>query len=356
MAKDYYQILGVTKGATPEDIRRAFHKLAHKYHPDKKTGDESRFKEINEAYQILSDEKRRQEYDTYGSADFGASGGGQQSGAWDFGGFNAGQGMQFDLNDLFSEFFGRSSGRGGGRRRGRDISVDIQIPFAEAVFGSERRVLITKIGVCDTCSGTGGAPGSKQVTCTICNGQGKLHETKRSLLGSFTAVRECDTCTGSGKVSDKKCDTCSGYGVIRKSEEVKITIPAGINNDEMIRLSGQGEAAARGGVAGDLYVKVHVENHPTFRRENDDLLMDLSVKLSDAILGTEQDITTLDGKIKVKIPAGISTGEILRVKHRGVPISPSRRGDLHIHIKVKTPEKLSRKAKKLVEDLRVEGV
>lgn len=356
MAKDYYQILGVERGATSDDIKKAFHKLAHKYHPDKKGGDESKFKEVNEAYQILSDERKRQAYDTYGDstgADFSAAGG--PAGGWDFSGFETGgQGFQFDIGDLFGEFFGGGS-RGRRSRRGRDISVDIQIPFVEAIFGSERTVLITKIGVCDHCRGNGAEPGSGKRRCDGCNGRGKIHETRRSLLGSFSAARECEVCNGSGEVPEKRCHDCGGSGVVRKNEEVKIATPPGVNDGEMIRLTGRGEAAPRG-TAGDLYVKVHVERHPVFRRDGDNLVTDLPIKLTDAVLGAEQELKTLDGQLKVKIPEGISSGEILRVKGRGVPTGPGRRGDLYIHIKIKTPDKLSKKARQLVEDLRKEGL
>ncbi len=374
MAKDYYQILGVERGATSDDIKKAFHKLAHKYHPDKKGGDEGKFKEVNEAYQVLSNSRKRQAYDHYGQAGgdgFSAPGG---PASWDFGGFSApgaapaggqgpasgwdsaGQAFQFDLGDLFGEFFGGSP-RGGRRRtrRGRDISVDIQIPFAEAVFGSERTLLITKIGQCDNCAGKGAEPGSSKRPCVTCNGRGQVNETRRSLLGSFSAVRECEVCWGAGEVPEHRCATCGGHGVMRKNEEIKVTIPFGVTDGEMIRLAGRGEAAPRG-VSGDLYVKVHVERHPVFRREGDNLAMNLNVKLSDAILGAEQELKTLDGQVKVKIPEGISSGEILRVKGRGVPTGPGRRGDLYIHIKVKTPEKLSKKARQIVEDLREEGL
>ncbi|MEK7208855.1 MAG: molecular chaperone DnaJ [Patescibacteria group bacterium] len=360
MAKDYYEILGLTRNATSEEVRKAFHKLAHKYHPDKKGGDESKFKEVNEAYQILSDERKRQAYDHYGEA--GSTGGwaGQNAGAgdwqFDFSGFDAaGQGTQFDLGDLFSEFFGGERDGRRRQRRGRDISVDIQISFAEAVFGSERNLLISKIGQCERCNGTGAETGSTRRQCEACNGRGQIRETRRSLLGSISAVRTCEKCNGVGERPEKNCAVCGGPGVLKKNEEIKVTIPAGVNDGEMIRLSGRGEAAAHG-TFGDLYIKVHVEKHPIFRREGEQLAMDLSIKLSDAILGAEQEIKVLDGQIKIKIPEGVSSGEILRVKGRGVPIGPGRRGDLYIHLKVKTPEKISKKARKLVEDLRIEGL
>jgi molecular chaperone DnaJ len=352
-AKDYYAILGVERGASKEEIKRAFYRLAHKYHPDKKGGDEAKFKEVNEAYQILSDESRRQQYDNVGAGGFDPNG-------FDFSNFarGAGGGFEFDLGDIFSEFFRGGQGKEGGRRqvrRGRDISVDIEISFADAIFGTERKILITKTGLCPSCQGSGGAPGAKLKTCATCNGKGQLRETRDSFLGSFTTVRDCQVCGGAGQVPETPCSTCRGAGVTTRPEEIKAVIPPGIDNGEMIRLSNQGEAVARG-LAGDLYLRVRVEKHPTLRRDGLNLVRDLSVKLSDALLGAEEEIETLDGKLKVKIPAGITHGEMLRVRGRGVPSRPGKRGDLLLTIKIKLPAKLSRRARGLVEDLRQEGL
>jgi molecular chaperone DnaJ len=360
---DYYQILGVEKKASKDEIKKAFHKLAHKYHPDKNNGDEKKFKEVNEAYQILSDEKKRAEYDTYGRT-FGA-GGGPQGGegyggtggfGFDFGDlFRGGGGGQPDIEDLFEGFFG--GGRGGGHRgkRGRDISIDLQISFSEAVFGVERKVLITKIGKCDTCKGSGAKPGSGVTKCEKCGGKGRLMETRRSILGTFTTESECAHCAGKGEVPKEKCGNCAGHGVLKKSEEIVIKIPSGIDDGEMIRLTGQGEAVS-GGASGDLYVKIHVERHKTFRREGHNILMDLNIKLSDALLGATYDVATLDGNIKLKIPEGIEHGEILRVKEHGVPLDKSHRGDLLVSIVIKMPTKLSKKALEQIEQLKSEGL
>jgi len=350
--KDYYKILGVEKGAAAEDIKKAFRKLAHKHHPDK-GGDEAKFKEANEAYQVLSDEKKRAEYDAYGQTFGGNSGfSGQDSGFSGFGGFG-GQGFEgVDLNDIFGDFFG------GGRpqaRRGRDISIDLQLSFSESIFGVTRKVLITKTSRCDTCGGSGAKPGTKTKTCTQCNGQGRVHETKRSFLGTISQVRECTGCSGTGKIPEEKCTLCKGHGVLRKEEEISIKVPAGIQGGEMVRLTGAGEAI-QNGTSGDLYVKIHIAPHAIFKREGNNITMDLGVKLTDAILGIEHRIETLDGSITVKIPKGVSSGEILRVREKGVPIDSKRRGDLLIKIDVKTPSKLSRKAEKLVEELREEGI
>ncbi|MBI2100251.1 MAG: molecular chaperone DnaJ [Candidatus Vogelbacteria bacterium] len=358
--KDYYQILGIKRGASGEEIRKAFHRLAHKYHPDKKGGDESKFKEVNEAYQILSDEKKRQQYDHFGAGGFSAqSARGGLGWDFDFSNFSGGQGMEFDLGDIFSDFFsatgGSAFGGGGRKRRGRDISVDIQISFADAVFGTERQILINKIGVCDECRGSGARPGSKMIKCATCAGKGKINEASRSFMGAFNMSRECATCRGRGEIPETACGACGGLGILKKTEEIKVAVPAGIENGEMIRSSGQGEATPSG-VSGDLYVRIHVEKHPIFRRDGANLLMDLPVKMSDALLGSEAKIATLDGELSVKIPEGITSGEILRVKNRGVAAKGARRGDLLIRVVINTPTKLSRKARHLIEELKKEGL
>ncbi|MBU1046286.1 molecular chaperone DnaJ [Patescibacteria group bacterium] len=351
MNKDYYKILGVDKKASKTDIKKAFHKLAHKYHPDKKDGDEAKFKEASEAYSVLSDDRKRSEYDTYGQS-FGGNGA-PQGGFGGFSGFGQGaQGFDFDLGDIFGDIFG---GRGQRQKRGSDISVDIEISFAEAVFGIERKIVLTKNSTCSVCKGTGAKEGSAMETCSTCNGQGKVHETKQSFLGSFSTVRTCEKCQGKGKIPKEKCKECRGDGIARKQEEFKIKIPAGINNGEMIRLTGAGEAIPDG-VPGDLYIKIHVTPHKIFKKQGVDLTMDLGVKLTDALLGAEYNVETLDGKIEIKIPKGVTHGEILRVKEKGVPITDRKRGNLLITLNIKLPTKLSRKAKQLVEELKNEGV
>ncbi|MDO8183892.1 MAG: DnaJ domain-containing protein, partial [bacterium] len=293
--KDYYQILGVDKKASKEEVKKAFRKLAHQYHPDKKGGDEAKFKEVNEAYQVLSNDQKRSQYDQVGTGGFGGfsnqnGAGGFDFNGFDFGNFTGGQDIQFDFGDIFSNIF---SGGGGNRRRGRDISVDIELPFAESIFGTERTMLISKVGTCDTCKGSGGEPGSATKTCPKCNGQGKIRETRRSFIGTFTNLSECGECHGRGTIPEKKCHTCAGAGIFKKSEEVKVVVPAGIENGEMIRLSGRGEAIS-GGPAGDLYVKIHVEKSKIFTRDGQNLKMDLNIKLTDALLGGSYQLKTLD--------------------------------------------------------------
>lgn len=357
MSKNYYEILGVDKKASKEDIKKAFRILAHKYHPDKKGGDASKFKEVSEAYSVLSDDKKRAEYDSYGRV-FSSGGNGSGPGAG-FDGFDFSQFTQggdfggFDFGDIFSEFFG--GGASTKQTRGRDISIDLEITFSEAVFGVTRKVLITKTSACNECKGSGAKAGSEMVLCGTCNGKGQIRETRRSLIGSFSTVRVCETCHGKGKIPKEKCHVCKGLGVARKEEEITVTVPAGIENGEMIRMSGKGEAVA-GGLSGDLYVKLHVRKHPLFRKEGENLLTDLNIKLSDALLGAEYTLTTLDGDIQLKIPAGVTFGEILRVKGKGVPFDKNRRGDLLIKLTIELPRKLSKEAQKKIEELKKEGI
>ncbi|HAS80505.1 MAG: Chaperone protein DnaJ [Candidatus Nomurabacteria bacterium GW2011_GWE1_32_28] len=368
MSKDYYEILGVNKGASKDEIKKAFYKLAHKYHPDKKEGDEKKFKQVNEAYQILSDDSKRSKYDQFGSG-FENMGQGGYSGAsqggfegFDFSNFSGGfqnGASDFDfgnLNDIFSDFF-TGGGRGGRTqaRRGRDISTEIQISFSESIFGTNRKILITKTSNCATCSGSGAKSGTKMETCKYCNGQGKVREDKRTILGTISSTKICEECLGSGEVPKEKCENCKGKGVLRREEEISINIPEGIRDGEMIRMTGGGEAISKG-TAGDLYIKINVASHAVFKREGNDLAMDLDLKLSDALLSTEYPIETLDGQISVKIPEGVSINEILRVKGKGVPSSKSRRGDLLIKLKIKLPSKISKKSREIIEQLRKEGI
>ncbi len=380
MTKDYYQILGVQKNASKEEIKKAFRALAHKYHPDKNGGDATKFKEASEAYAVLSDDKRRAEYDTYGKT-FNGSGAGPGAGfnpndfGFDFSGFN-GQGFEdVDIGDIFSQFFG-GRGRGGqSHARGADISVDIDLSFSEAVFGVTRNIVLNKTSVCDVCNGKGAEPGSKLDTCKTCNGKGKIHETRSSFLGTFNTVRTCETCRGTGTVPNQKCKHCRGVGVIKKQQEIGVIVPPGINDGEIIRIPGGGEAVPGGttaGASGDLYIRVHLKPHPTLHRENHNIITTLSIKLSVALTGGEYVVETLDGPLTLKIPAGIEFGEILRVRGKGVPISApahernqgdstspsahSRRGDFLVKINIELPRKLSKNATKLVEELKKEGI
>ncbi len=360
---DYYELLGIARDASPDDIKKAFRKLAHKYHPDKGGGDEKRFKEINEAYQALSDEKKRAEYDRYGRVFEKGNGGGAGFDFGDWGNFGdfgdqGGPASGWDFGDIFEDFFGFGAERGKRIRRGRDIAIDVELPFEEAVFGATRKVLLTKLASCNACNGSGAEPHTAVKTCAVCAGSGTVREARQSFFGAVASLRECKNCLGRGSVPEKPCRECKGTGIVRRSEEVQIAIPYGVKDGEMIKLSGKGEAAA-GGIPGDLYVKIHVLPHPLFRREGHDLIMDLEIPLSDALLGAERIVATLEEKLKIKIPAGIDSGEMLRVRSKGVPFQPpegGRRGDLIIKVMVKIPKRLSKKARTLVEELKKEGI
>jgi molecular chaperone DnaJ len=359
--KDYYQILGVSKTASEEEIKKAFRKLAQKYHPDKKGGDEAKFKEVSEAYAVLSDKNRRAQYDLGGHA-FGGAG---QSGGFSgfdfsqftngFGGFQGSfNGQDFDLGDIFGEFFAGGA-QGTRSRRGRDISIDIELTFREAIFGTDRRVLISKIGVCDLCDGSGAEKGSKTITCPTCNGRGEIRETRNTLFGAFTSSRTCPKCFGKGQIPEKPCPKCHGEGVSRREEEIAIAVPAGVEDGEMIRMPGRGEASP-GGVAGDLYVKLHVKQDTMFAREGNNLVTVLRIRLSDALLGGTYRIQTLDGDETISVPEGVSHNETIRVRGRGIPFGRGNRGDLLVRIEIELPKKLSKEARTLVEKLRGEGL
>lgn len=347
--KDYYKILGLEKGAAKEDVKKAFRKMAAKYHPDKASGDEEKYKEVTEAYAVLGDDKKKAEYDTYGQS--------FNSGGFNWGDFQqqsgfGSQGFEFDLNDIFENFgFG---GGGARQQRGRDVSIDINLSFKEGVFGVTRKVLLTKTNTCSHCSGTGAKSGTDLESCSTCGGNGKVRETRQSVMGSFTTVRECSSCHGTGKIPKERCTHCSGAGVAKTQEEITIKVPAGINNGEVIRMTGRGEAMPHG-QPGDLYIKVHVESHHKIKREGTTLMIVLPIKLTDALLGNTYSIETLDGNVDIKIPAGIAHGELLRIKDRGVP-AQNGRGDFMVKISIEVPKKLSKKAQKLVEELKEEGI
>ncbi|MCX6703534.1 MAG: molecular chaperone DnaJ [Candidatus Zambryskibacteria bacterium] len=362
MPKDYYKSLGVSKNASKEEIKKAFRTLAHQHHPDK-GGDAEKFKEINEAYGVLSDEKKKASYDQYGSADAGAGFGGGNPfggqggfGGFDFSGFQqGGQGgsFEFDIGDMFGDFFG--GGRQSRTPRGRDIQVDLEIPFADSIFGTDHTFTLNKTSVCDHCSGSGAEKGSEFTTCTTCNGKGQVKEIKRTILGQFESVATCSTCRGNGKVPKTKCSVCKGHGVRKKETEIKVKIPAGIETGQTIRLTGGGEAI-EGGQTGDLYILMHVKKHSVFKKAGLNLVMDKKIKLTDALLGAEYDIETLDGTVSLKIPEGVTHGEVLKIKGKGVSYDNSKRGDILVNISIDIPHKLSKDARKKIEELRKEGI
>src|SRR3990167_7926964 len=353
MSKDNYEILGVGKNASKEDIKRAYRKLAHQHHPDKKGGDEKKFKEINEAYQILGDDTKRSQYDQFGRTFSSQGGHGQQGWRGDFSDFAQGfEGMSFE--DLFACF-----GGGGQRkraRRGSDIAINLEVPFAESVFGGKRSVIIEKRSACIECGGSGVEKSSLMKKCGTCQGTGTVRETRRSIFGSFSSLAECSICKGRGEIPEKACHNCKGAGILRKQETIHIDIPAGIRDGEAIKLTGMGEAV-QGGISGDLYVKIKVHPHPVFRREGQDLLMELHLPLSKMLLGGDETIETLDGKVEIKIPELSKSGDFLRLRGKGVPSGRGHsRGDLLVRLLPKLPKKLFSQAKKLLADLEKEGL
>jgi molecular chaperone DnaJ len=358
MGKDYYDILGVEKKASKDEIKKAFHKLAHKYHPDKNNGDEAKFKQINEAYQTLSDEGKRAQYDQFGSAgpQMGGQGGGGYGGGFDGFDFSQGGGgdFGFDMGDIFGDIFGGGSRRAR-NRRGADLQTSISLDFKESIFGVEKEIRVTKPSTCNTCHGNGAKPGTELHTCDQCNGAGVVKSVQRTILGSIATTQICNKCDGVGKIPKENCTTCKGKGVVNEPRTIKITVPAGIQNGETLRLQEMGEAI-KGGPSGDLYVHVAVAPHKTITRAGHDLVSTLSIKLTDALLGAQYAVETLDGSMPVSVPAGTKIGDTVILKHHGVPTSSSKRGNFIIKLNISLPEKLSKKAKDIIEELKKEGI
>lgn len=370
MAKDYYKMLGVARNASKDDIKKAYRKLAHQYHPDK-GGDEARFKEISEAYQTLSDDQKRSQYDQFGSVfEGGGRGGDQYSGGFQWpGGFRVDFGEQgpngggdFDFSDIFEDFLGMGFGGGGAararshERKGKDIRIDLEVPFEESILGVKKDIELGKISRCASCNGSGGEPGSKTKTCPTCQGKGNVQKTQRTFLGSFTQVSMCSECSGVGTRPEVVCHQCRGKGVEQRIEQLEIFVPRGIRDGEILKITGKGEASLAGGIAGDLYAHVHVLPHRMFRRQGEDIIMSLPVKLSQAILGDSVEVNAIDGAIKLKIPEGTQAGDILKVRGKGA-YHPSGygRGDLLVEVKVEVPRKSGKKVKELAQDLKKEG-
>lgn len=371
MPKDYYNILGVGKDASEDEIKKAYRKLAHQHHPDKSSGDEAKFKEVNEAYQVLSDKEKRTQYDQYGQTFEQAQ---QQGGFSGFNGFrdfssyaegfdfNFGsdaQGGRTGFSDIFGDIFeqagfgGGARGRGRKRYRGEDIQVDIEITFAEMADGAEKEIELYKRVRCSVCEGSGVAPGSKKVECPTCKGEGQIKTARRTILGTFQQTSVCPECQGEGKIPEKKCKKCGGDGRVREYERIKVKIPAGIKDGQTIRLENQGEAGERGGEAGDLYINVHVLPDQRFERDGDDIHSVAEISFSQAALGDKIAVETLGGEVKLKIPAGTQSGEIFRLKGHGVKhLSRFGHGDHYVKIQVMTPKSLTREERELFEKLK----
>ncbi len=357
MSKDYYNILGVNKTASQDEIKKAFREKAHKFHPDKQGGDEAKFKELNEAYQVLSDQKKRSQYDQYGQTfEQAQAGGGQGFGG--FGDFSGGFNVNMDdLGDIFGglgDVFGFSGGGGSRRqrtRRGSDIQVQLNINFNEAVFGAEKEIGLKKTVKCSKCKGEGREPGAEVITCKTCGGKGRVIRVQRTILGNMQVQMECEDCHGEGKSFKEKCSACRGAGLVQEIVNLKVKIPAGIDNNETIRLTGQGEAAAKGAQPGDLYLKIRVNPDRRFQRDGVNIKSRAEISFSQAALGDKIEIITVDGPVELKIPEGTQSGKIFILRDKGVPHLNGRgRGDHLVEVIVKTPISLSRKQKELLRE------
>jgi molecular chaperone DnaJ len=354
MARDYYDILGVNKGASDDDIKKAFRKLAHQYHPDKPGGNAEKFKEINTAYQVVGDAEKRKKYDQFGpqfeQMNQGGAGG-FDFGGQGFGGFGQG-GINVDLGDIFGEMFGSGGARGRREQaRGRNIEMDVSLSFLEAVFGADKEVKVYRAITCDDCHGSGAEKGSKLVDCIQCSGTGQIRKIQQTILGSFATAATCPRCNGEGSSPEKECKKCHGTGVTKGERSFSVKIPAGINNGEILRMTGEGEAAPRGGVAGDLYLTMRVKADPRFERDGFDVRSAIEVGVSRAALGGTEEIQTVDGPVDFEIPPGTQPGTVFRLKARGIPfLKRSGRGDHFVTVKVRIPKKLSKEQRRAFEE------
>lgn len=358
--RDYYEILGIPKNASKEDIKKAYRKLALKYHPDKggSKEDETKFKEINEAYSVLKDDKKKEAYDRFGHAGPGAG----QAGGYDWSDFaKRGYGTgDFNINfedlggfgDIFGDIFG-GGGRSRGPQKGADLETQVTIDFMEAVSGLEREIVLDKTNECSRCDGSGAEKGSKIKTCPTCGGSGKIKRARQTMFGTFAQVTNCNECGGAGKIPEKKCTKCSGAGRVRERKGIKIKIPAGIEDGQTIRLPGKGEAGPMGTPPGDLYLNVRVRPDERFEREEDNIKSGVEITFPEATLGTTVSVETVRGKVKLRVPAGTQSGKIFRLSEKGMPkINSGRRGDHLVKVHVKTPTRLTRKQKKLLEEFK----
>lgn len=358
--RDYYEVLGVGKSASADEIKKAFRRKAIQYHPDKESGDEAKFKEVNEAYEVLKDDKKRQRYDQFGHAGVGTSA--ASDGGNPFGGFGGGgQNVHFDfgdlgLGDIFGSFFG---GGAAGQRstrtvRGRDVETNVDLTFEQAVFGTEIQVKLTLDDTCEHCKGTTVEPGHQLKECPTCKGKGQTVRVTQTIFGNIQQATVCSTCKGSGKVPEKVCTVCKGKGTKQKTQEITLKIPAGVDDGATIRLRERGEAVANG-PKGDLYVNIRVKPHKQFTREGDLILSEEHVSMVDAALGTEIEVETVDGPVRMKVPAGTQSGTDFKLSSHGVPhLRSNNRGAHIVTVTVDTPTKLTKKQQELLESFRAE--
>ncbi len=346
--KDYYEVLGVERSADESDLKRAYRKLAKQYHPDMNTDNkeaEYKFKEISEAYAVLSDPQKKQQYDNYGHAAFDGAG---------FGGFG---GFDFGFEDIFDSFFGGSpfggrSTRGrSGPRKGADLQYSIEISFIEAAFGAKRDINVSRMQSCKDCDGSGSKPGTSPETCKHCNGSGQIRRVQSTMFGQMVNMSTCEICRGEGKVITEPCETCHGNGRTKKTSKISINIPAGIDNGQTISLRGEGESGIKGGPAGDLYVSIRVKSHPIFKREGYNVICEIPITFTQAALGAELDVPTIEGTIKYTIPEGTQTGTVFKLRNKGIKyLNSNAKGDQFIKINVDVPTKLSDKQKELLRE------
>ena len=363
MSKNYYDILGVDKSASADEIKRAYRKKAHEYHPDKGAGNEEKFKEASEAYQVLSDTEKRSQFDQYGQtfeqarasgqAPGGGFGGygGDPFGGFGFGGANGG--VEFDLGDIFGDIFGGANQQRQARRsRGVDLEMPITIEFEEAVFGVDKEISLEKKDACPRCKGNGAEPDTKISTCPKCHGQGQINTQRNTIFGKINSAMVCDKCDGDGKVPENPCTECKGEGVKRQHKTLEIKIPAGIDNGQRIRVTGEGEVGYKGSKSGDLYLLIRVKPSKDFVRDGYNLQKSIPISFAQAALGAKVEIETMDGKIELKIPAGTQSGKVFRVGNKGVPyVNSGKRGDLLITTRVVVPNKLTKKETELIKEL-----
>ena len=361
MSKDFYSILGVSRDASPEEIKKAYRKLSKELHPDKHKGDkgrEQKFKEINEAYEALADPQKRKTYDQFGSTGSGRSSGSTGSGGFggfDFSGFSGQGGDAGGIGDLFETFFGGQRGRAPKKeeQRGRDLEMRIQITFAESVSGVQKKISVRRLQPCEACKGQGNAPGAALVPCSDCHGTGQVTRTAQSFFGAIRQSVVCSKCSGSGKIPEKRCSTCDGEGRVLSSGDVTVDIPPGIDDGQTIRLRGYGEAGRRAASAGDLYVRIAVESDPRFSREGDDIHSSMTMNVVQAILGDEVSVDTVYGSVSLRIPPGTQPSQVFRLKGKGMPsVKGHGHGDHYVTVVLQIPTKLSREEKKLLEEWR----
>ncbi len=353
--EDYYKILGVSRDASKEEIKKAYRKLAHQHHPDK-GGDEQTFKKISEAYHVLSNEKKREQYDRYGRA--GAGAGYTGGGAGDFKDFSQ-FGFDMNMGDIFEEFFGFGKGpRKKRKEKGEDILIRVKTTLKKVTENEEKKILVNKLITCPSCKGSGNAPGAKKETCKKCGGSGKIKKETGTFFGAFSQVFICPDCEGEGEIYDKKCTVCRGEGRVRKEEEVKFTIPAGIDSGQRIRIEGKGNAGKRGNPPGDLLVEIFVENNTSFERRGADLYYTAKINYTKPVIGGSIEINLLsDKKINLKIPSGTSHGKVFRIAGKGLPkLSGYGKGDVYVKVNIDIPQKITKKQREILEKLKKEGL